>query len=86
MAAEKTKNKVEEMQTFWTDAAAKNVERMTSMYDEWAKLEKKAIVQWSNNVDEAAKMMKASIDYVTEMNDQMRDITVETMKKAQKPA
>ena len=84
MAAEKAKNKVEEMQGFWTDFAAQNVEKMTSMYDEWAKLEKKAIVQASNNIDEAAKLMKAGIDYMTEMNDQMRDITIETFKKAQK--
>ena len=77
-----TTSKMDEFQGFWTDVAAKNYERMASMYHEWAKLEKKAIVQASNNVDEFAKLLKASIDYTTELNDQMRELTLDTVKKA----
>ena len=88
MATEKTSSKIEgkieELNTFWADMTKENIERMANVYDQFAKLEKKSVVQVSNNVDEMGKLMKASIDFMTEMNDQWRDLTVETFRKAQR--
>lgn len=82
--ANEFKNKIEELNAFWTDITRDNVDRMSNVYNQWAKLEKKSIVQASNNVDEMAKLMKASIDFMTEMNDQWRSLTIDTFRKAQR--
>lgn len=88
MATEKTNSKIEgkieELNTFWAETTRENIERMASVYDQFAKLEKKSVVQLSNNVDEMGKLMKASIDFMTEMNDQWRTLTVDTFRKAQR--
>ena len=83
-ATKTVENKIEELNSFWTELTKDNISRMSNVYDQWAKLEKKSIVQASNNVDEMAKLMKASIDFMTEMNDQWRSLTIETFKKAQR--
>ena len=77
-------SKFEELNSFWLDATRENVDRMATIYDQWAKLEKKSIVQASNHVDEMAKLMKASIDFMTDMNDQWRSLTIETVRRAQR--
>ena len=77
----KATNKLDELNGFWAEVGEQNVERLTTVYQEWAKLEKKTIVQASNAVDEMAKLTKASIDFMTEMNDQWRDLAVDTMRK-----
>lgn len=86
--SEETKNdfqsKFEELNSFWSDLTRQNVDRMATVYNQFAKLEKKSIVQASNNVDEMGKLMKASIDFMTEMNDQWRDLTVDTFRKVQR--
>lgn len=81
---ENTQNKYNELTAFWTELTRDNIDRMANVYDQWAKLEKKTIVQASNNVDELGKLMKASIDFMTGMNDQVRELTIDTFRKAQR--
>ncbi len=75
-------SQVQENETAWKKLVDDQVARTELAYAEVARIQEQVFAQNKLAIDEMAKLTKSSVDYLAELTNEWRKLTIEATKKA----
>ena len=80
MAEETKQTPTDWLTNFWGNWFEASSTCVDVAVQQWVVFEEKGVEQLSETIDECARLAKASVDYAVELNGQVREASLETMR------